>query len=231
MHVDPILSCVPDPGAWDRYARWFEDVERGAHAYDVREQEDRLVSVAGADLAFPQNPQGRFGIERFRRFLGALLAADWLTYAAPDDRANLLRLGFVLERFPEGFRAWFAPFEGGWIPVGYSGWYPIDEPTFQRLETNDPPWRDRAIVPMTSVSAGDFLYLFNYSILPQLRRGEGSRKLLGALSEAILPVQSRGIAAITVSEDGSRVARRFELSFRHEIRVGASREEIWTSGV
>lgn len=226
--MDTILKSIPDPGHWDEYQQWFEGLERVAPTLST-DAADSLVDVSGGNLSVPANPVGRFGVERFRRFLGAILAADWLTYAAPDDRADFLRLGFVIDRFPEGFRAWFVADGGRWIPVGYSGWYPIDAPTFLRLETNNPPWRDRAVVPLTHVAEGDFLYLFNYSILPAFRRGTGSRRLLRALADEIKPVASAGLAAITVSDDGCRVAANFGLTFKKPITVGRSPEQIWTS--
>lgn len=228
--VDEILDMVPDLGRWDEYARWFDDLERRTEHRYLTASHEHLVSVSGSDLGLPTEPTGRFGSERFRRFLGAVLAADWLTYEAPDDRANVLRLAFVLDRFPEGFRTWFSKENAGWTPIGYSGWYPIDSATYERLRTNAPPWRDRAIVPMTSLSKGDFLYLFNYSILPAFRKGIGSRRLIQCLASEVGMVGSRGMAAITVSDDGARVARRFGLSHRHEIQVGFSLEQIWVSG-
>lgn len=230
MEPDEILNSIPDPGCWEEYARWFEMLERTASHEVAAELGPSLVSISGGDLALAADPRGRFGDQRFRRFLGAVLAADWLTYTAPDDRANLLRLGFVLDRFPAGFRVWFAASKGGWLPVGYSAWYPIDELTYQRFKTNHPPWRDRAVVPMTDTSEGDYLYLFNYSVLPAFRKGEGSRRLIRQLAAEVAPVGSRGMVAITVSDDGSRVATRFGLRFRHSIQVGASREEVWLSG-
>lgn len=229
QHDDDILSSVPDVGRWDEYVTWFGDLERRADQGLAAVSAAPLASMGGADLGLSEDPSGRFGIERFRRFLGAVLAADWLTYKAPDDRANLLRLAFVLDRFPKGFRVWFLETETGWMPVGYSGWYPIDHLTYERLEKNNPPWRDRAIVPMTSLSEGDFLYLFNYSILPTFRKGDGSRRLIKTLASEVSVVNSKGMAAITVSDDGSRVAGAFGLSKRSDILVGESPEQIWTS--
>lgn len=221
------LASIPDPGRWDEYYQWFEDLERAARTL-TGDASDSLTSVSGSDLALPTNPVGSFGLERYRRFLGAILAADWLTYEAPDDRADFPRLSFVTSRFPIGFRAWFATQEGRTIPVGYSGWYPIDAPTFSRLEHNDPPWEDRAVVPLTATSKQNFLYLFNYSILPAFRRGNGSRRLLGALADEIASIDVAGIAAITVSDDGCRVASRFGMTFKKFITVGTSPEQIWT---
>lgn len=230
MNMDDILGSIPDPGTWNAYARWFDVLEQRVPDLPLAEQGERLVSVGGGDLGLPADPRGRFGVERFRRFLGAVLASDWLAYAAPDDRVNVLRLGFVLDRFPEGFRVWFARDGSEHVPVGYSAWYPIDAPTYERFMTNNPPWRDRAVVPMTAATTGDFLYLFNYSILPALRRGAGSRSLLVRLAEEVTAVRSRGMVAITVSDDGSRVAKRFNLSYAYPIQVGRSREEVWLSG-
>jgi hypothetical protein len=224
---DP-LEHTPDPGLWNDYVAWFETLRSRAGSIP---SDAELRPVEGTRFAAPTNPYGCFASADFRRFLGATLAADWLTYQAPDDRATLPRLVFVLERFPKGFRTWFArTHDARWLPVGYSAWYPIDAPTFDRFVKNEPPWRDRAVVPLTQEKTGDHLYLFNYSILPQFRRGAGSRELLQHLAADLALCKSNGLVAITVSDDGARVAHRFGLSHRHEIVVGDSREQIWVSG-
>jgi len=228
MDVDRILSSIVDPGQWEAYASWFASLEARAASLTADVPGEALIAVRGDDLALPVDPVGRFGVDRFRRFLGAVLAADWLTYAAPDDRANILRLGFVIDRFPQGFRVWFLATNAGWLPVGYSGWYPIDAATYRRLVTNDPPISDRAFVPLTSADSDGYIYIFNYSILPPFRDGVGSRRLLRRLNEEMCAVAPRGMAAITVSPEGAAVAARFGLTFRHTIKVGESFEDIWT---
>ncbi len=222
-----LLHQVEDPGAWDAWARWYDALERRAWELTESAAEGPLVSLEGAALALDTLPGERFRDERFRRFLGAVLAADWLTYASPDERVAFGQLCFTLDRFPSGFRVWFARLEGSVVPVGYSAWHPIDAATWRRFETHDPPWHDRALVSLTRAQEGDYLYLFNYSVLAPWRRGEGSRALLRGLAQDVAKVSPRGMVAITVSDDGSRVARRFGLARRGEITVGASREEVW----
>lgn len=223
-----LLRQIPDPGQWDTYATWFETLATGTSRIPG---DAVLLSVSGAEVATASGIYGRFGSENFRRFLGAILAADWLTYEVASDRVDLPRLVFVLDRFPDGFRAWFARADDdSWLPIGYSAWYPIDHATYGRFVNNDPPWRDRAVVPIKSQTHGDYAYLFNYSVLPQFRRGAGSRGLLESLRTDLTKLRSRGLVAITVSDDGARVARRFGLTRRHEIEVDAAREEIWVSG-
>lgn len=226
-HDDRLLHELEDPGAWDAWARWYDALERRARGLTESAAEIPLVSLDGAALALDPIAGERFRDERFRRFLGAVLAADWLTYASPDERVAFGQLCFTLDRFPSGFRVWFARVEGALMPVGYSAWHPIDVATWRRFETHDPPWRDRALVSLTRAQEGDYLYLFNYSVLAPWRRGEGSRALLRGLAQDVAKVSPRGLVAITVSGDGARVAGRFGLAPRGEITVGESREEIW----
>lgn len=226
-HDDRLLHQVEDAGAWDAWARWYDALERRARGLTESAAEIPLVSLDGAALALDPIAGERFRDERFRRFLGAVLAADWLTYASPDERVAFGQLCFTLDRFPSGFRVWFARVEGALMPVGYSAWHPIDVATWRRFETHDPPWRDRALVSLTRAQEGDYLYLFNYSVLAPWRRGEGSRALLRGLAQDVAKVSPRGLVAITVSGDGARVAGRFGLAPRGEITVGESREEIW----
>jgi hypothetical protein len=59
---------------------------------------------------------------------------------------------------------------------------------------------------------GNYLYLFNVSIVPPLRGGTAqSRLLMQRYAADLAGVKKLGMAAVTVSEDGARVSRRFGL--------------------
>ena len=71
------------------------------------------------------------------------------------------------------------------------------------------------------------VYLFNYSIAPELRRSEASRALIAGLADdlAAMP-QSMPVAALCVSAEGVRVAERFGLRDHARIEVGGDLETV-----
>lgn len=201
-----VLDSLPILGPPD-LSRWLEErlALLGAAA---------AGSVAGAGMRAVDAAAAGAGVHG-PRLLPALLLCDWACYPRPQDRVEPGRLREVVEAFPAGFRAYFARFaaagDPGWLPVGYSGWFPIAEETFRLFRAGSPRLADRRrIRPLSSLSPqGDFLYLFNYSVLPALRGTACARRLLGELGIEIGRTAIRGLCAITVSEDGARVARRF----------------------
>jgi len=65
--------------------------------------------------------------------VNSALLADWLVYVDPADRVDYHRLKRIMEMFPAGFRVWFlriTPNE--FVPVGYTGWYPLAKNLFLR---------------------------------------------------------------------------------------------------
>lgn len=152
------------------------------------------------------------GAQEREQHLSALMLADWRSYTAPDDRVSYPRLRRAAQGFPEGFRSWWLPFAGDhWEPVGYSGWHPISSATFEALEHSTSA-EDRDVPPEQTRGTEPLVYLFNYSVAPFLRGSETARRLLRALKLDIKACKPQGLAAITVSADGERVARRWGLA-------------------
>jgi hypothetical protein len=162
------------------------------------------------------------------RLWAATLVADWAVYASRADRVDAARLLFVMTRFPAGFRTWFGRTDAGWLPLGYTGWYPIEETAFRRLESNRPPLTDRAIVPLTDLPTRPYLYLFNYSIVQGFWKTPFSRRLMRGLADDIARISPAGLAAIAVSEDGIRAAKRFGMRKTGEFAVDGEKEWILT---
>jgi hypothetical protein len=145
-----------------------------------------------------------------RRFLAGTLLADWACFESAADRVDLPRLRHVIDTFPGGFRLWLCRIaDGQYTPVGYTGWYPIAAKTFETMLHHPETIPNRGFMaPCTGTQAGGAIYIFNYSILPGLRRLPHSRTLLQTLSGELLSAAPQPLAAVAVSDDGIRVARR-----------------------
>ena len=143
-------------------------------------------------------------------FYRAVLDADWACYPEPDDQVDGKRLDYTLSLFADGFRLWQCPDQDG-VPriVGYTGWYPIAPGIFSVLENTPEQLSHRGeIMPCKNLSP-HYLYLFNYSLIDTLHHTSTSRQMLTMLADDIRRVNPVGLAAITVSPAGQRVARRF----------------------
>lgn len=212
-----VLEAVPDLVDIGGATRWFEErraVLRGLEASPAVLASFRATEV-GRALGEAAPPFGLYADATFRKLVLAVLLADWACYEAPVDQIHFDRLLHVMHVFPAGFRVWWAEVPGvGWLPVGYTGWIPISAVTFEVLETRAGELQNRALPVLPALEAGaeaegSYVYLFNYSIVAGLRGTECSRRLLRGLADDVGAVRLRGMAAITVSEDGARVAERF----------------------
>jgi hypothetical protein len=174
---------------------------------------------------------GRYGDSRFRKFVAAAFLADIASYPEPVDQVGFERLMYVMHVFPRGFRVWGATMPDGlWLPVGYSGWYPIPETSFEILEQKTESVRDRMVVPLpTVVPEESYLYLFNFSIIEPLRRTDASRHLLRAFAEDITRQAARGLVAITVSAEGGRVVEQFQMKKTGTILIDGNEESVYTA--
>ncbi len=136
----------------------------------------------------------------------------------------------MVHAFPRGFRVWSAEVPGaGRLPVGYTGWYPVSEATFGSLERDAASRHDRMVVPLAEGERrGSFLYLFNFSVVPQLKGTSAARGLVQAYARDLDAEEPLGLAAITVSADGERVATRFGMT-RTGTVGGAGDERVFTA--
>ena len=173
---------------------------------------------------------GLYPLEVWRKFTLATFLADLLSYSKPVDQVNFDRLLFVMHGFPQGFRVWWLRLgDGSAFPVGYSGWYPMDESTFDIFEKNPHCLRSRMVVPCLDERENNpFIYIFNYSVIPSLKKTILSRKLMECYLRDLNSKKYQGLACFTVSEDGVRIANRLGMSLSGHLDLDGSKEGIYT---
>lgn len=229
LPVETSLRSIPDWSDWKKFHAWLhkgiQHVQRlqSGSAY-------QLIAVEGKEIAklATNSPFGWYSESTWRRFAAATFLADLSCYQTPADRVNFERLLLVLHAFPEGFRTWgVLDEEGDWLPVGYSGFYPIAEETFAQLTQADPRLASRWILPISSLPGQDaYVYLFNYSIALPLQKSFHSKRLLSSLAADLAAFAPGGMATIAVSPDGIRVAKRFGLQPAGTLRFGNLTEQV-----
>ncbi|AKT39488.1 hypothetical protein [Chondromyces crocatus] len=232
---DRVLVSMAEPADVDGARVWFEARLALLQALVPSPAlEASFCSTSVVDVLEPPVPPfGRYGHSRWRKLVLATLLADWACYPTPGDQVSFARLLQVMETFPEGFRVWWAELPGeGWLPVGYTGWVPIQEVTFDHLETRAAALRVRTLPVLPAVDPeGAYIYLFNYSIIGPLRKTSCSRRMMRALAMDIEALPLRGLAAITVSEEGARVAERFGMAESGVIGVDGTPDRAYTRRV
>lgn len=168
----------------------------------------------------------------WQHFTGAALAADRACYPRSADRAEPARLFAVMAAFPAGFQVYFAQLpDGTSLPVGYTGWYPVAEDIFAQLYNTPGEIKHRGFIkPLSTLSdKGDYIYLFNYSIIPSLRGTAQSRQLIKDYAATLKNIAIKGMAAVTVSEDGARIAEKFGLSCRGDMTHDGDVERVYAA--
>ena len=217
-------------GDWDALPARLQGVI--AQARDVALTAEIAASFQAIEdaPALAPGPLGRCGDARFRALVGATFAADLACYAEPRDQVSFDRLLDAMRAFPRGFRLWGARTSGGaWLPLGYTGVVPIAAETFERLERGA---ASLAGPPFTALSAvepgGSFLYLFNYSVVPRLRGTAMAARVVKGLADDVARTPHLGLAALTVSRDGERVAARFGMEARGGVSGAEKHETAFT---
>ena len=135
-----------------------------------------------------------------------------------------------MHAFPQGFRIWWIQLpSGAWWPVGYTGWYPMLENVFDVFDKNPERLKNRMVVPNpSSVGQKPYLYLFNYSAAPSMKKSALTKELMKKYVQDIEAQNASGIACITVSEDGVGVAKRFGMKLTGYLNLDGVQEGIYT---
>lgn len=229
-----ILQDVPDFTSWEKARVWLK---KGLQAVQTLSPSlmlhAEIVSMEWADIE--QESDGFFGCyssEHWRKFVLATFLADLISYPNTVDQVNFDRLLFVMHGFPQGFRIWWINISNQlWVPAGYTGWYPMNETMFELLKQSPERLRGRMVVPATEPNREkSYLYLFNYSAAPMFKHSSFSKRLMERYAEDIKDQQADGLACITVSEDGARMAIRFQMSFTGYLNSRGTTEKIYVRG-
>jgi hypothetical protein len=224
-----LFDELPDLSDWKEVERWIAGrlaaLEKSSFADDVR------ATFTGMEFA-PSSPAmlGGFSSSRWRKLMLAAFAADWACYAGQADRVDFARLAHAIATFPAGFRVWFCRMEDGrHTPVGYSGWFPISAGVFSLLLERPETVSHRGLMtPLPRLDEPAYLYLFNASIVPQLRGASPqSALLMRRFADDIGGVRKKGLLSLTVSEDGRRFSRRFGMTQKGSIIVDGETEDIF----
>jgi hypothetical protein len=232
MDAGSLLNDVPDIGNPDLARSWIEARLAAIASAIFDEPVTRTFAAITAPDPDSFEPMlGAYSSPQWRRFALAAFLADWACYDKPADRADFARLLYVLACFPAGFRVWMCRLpDGQYTPVGYTGWYPVPPRAFDIAYTNPETITHRGFMgPLRALQPeGNYLYLFNASIVPQLRPGTAqSRLLMQSYAADMAPVKKLGMAAVTVSEDGARVSGRFGLKYVGEMMFEDEPEQVF----
>jgi hypothetical protein len=225
-----MLLAVPGAGDAPAVEAWLD--ARRAFLRDLRPSDAGAASVEPLThtAAAPPGPLGRHADPRWRAFVLGTFLADLASYPEPVDQVDLARLLYLMHVFPRGFRLWGAEAPDlGWVPVGYSGWYPIAETSFARLAQPVPSLRDRLVPALPEVApGGSFLHVFNFSVVRALRGTVASKRLVRALAADLAGERALGLSAITVSPEGARVCARFGMERTGSLVVDGCEEGVFT---
>jgi hypothetical protein len=229
MQSNGPLFDIPDLSDWGDVERWVEGrlsaLQRSSFSGDI--------CSTFTDMEFgPSSTQmlGGFSSSRWRKLVLAAFAADWACYPRRADRVVFARLAHATSTFPAGFRVWFCRLEDGCnTPVGYSGWYPIPESIFSLLRQRPETVIARGLIsPLPKLDDPAYLYVFNASIVPQLRGGSlQSRLLMRRLAEDIAGIRKKGLLSVTVSEDGRRFSRRLGMTQQGSSAANGEIEDVF----
>lgn len=171
------------------------------------------------------------GGERVKFVIGALIV-DWACYDAEADRADFQRLYDVFSAFPRGFRLWLCQTASGeQIPVAYTGWYPISPSAFEKAHTApNTLLHRRELWPLNGISQdGNYIWLFNYSIIASLRRSIESRRMLKEYAEDIKRIPVLGMAAAVLSEASKSVVAKFGMTYSGDMMHDGVAENVFST--
>lgn len=224
-----LLEGLPDFTSWDEAQGWIKDM-----------QELPLDGISNAQFALlewsdiQEEPKSSFGLyasTNWRKFVLATFAADLVSYPEPVDQVNFDRLLFVMHAFPQGFRTWWIKLANQpWRPVGYTGWYPMLDTMFETFQNSPEKLKNRMVVPNNTIDGdGPILYLFNFSCAAELKKTALSKALMARCAEDIAKQNPKGLACITVSDDGIRIAKRFGMACSGHLTIDNTPEGVFVT--
>ncbi len=205
------LDEVPDFSSWEKAALWIEEGLKDAESYSAQTLENAQIGSLSWSGTAADSRFGLYASKEWQKFVMAAYLADLLSYPSPPDQVTFDRLAFVMHSFPEGFRVWFIKQQDGpWRPIGYTGWYPMLESAYEIFSHNPEKLTSRMVVPTRG--SKPYIYLFNCSVVAPFKKQPLTKALMTHLADDIQREDPEGLACITVSEDGIRVATRFDMT-------------------
>lgn len=191
---------------------------------------EELISLEWKQINDSHDPLfGLYASINWRKFVLAVFFADIVSYMEEVEQVSFERLLFVLHRYPQGFKTWWIKIGGAYWPVGYTGWYPMSKTAYEVFKNAPDSLSDRMVVPEISTNKHPFLYLFNYSVAPQFKKTILSKILVKEFVEEIKKQEPKGLACITVSEEGEKVASQFGMRHTGNLIMDKSKEKVFTS--
>lgn len=225
---ESILRSIPDFYDEEEALRWIIKGKQLIQELDPSSIADDSISYLEWNGTNQKQDVlwGLYSSVKWRKIVLATFLADLVSYSEPADQVNFDRLLYVMHQFPTGFRTWCVRLsDQSWWPVGYTGWYPMLETTFEQFENNSSTLKNRMVVPELS---SKYLYLFNFSVAPQFKKSVISSMLLKQYIQDICAQKAQGLACITVSNDGVRVAKSLEMEYSGDISVEGHSESVFT---
>jgi hypothetical protein len=231
--IDPqsLLTIIPDFLEWEKARLWLEEGQKLMQsAPNIKKINIRVLEWS--DIALPATPYfGLYSLEIWRKFAFAVYFTDLISYQNPIERESFERLLFILHAFPQGFRIWWMRIHDLWLPVGYSAWHPMLETAFEVFENSPERLKDRMVVPCKLSQDPPFIYLFNSSAAPHLNKSLLTKRLMQYFIRDIENTHYKGLACITVSKDGDRVATRLKMRHAGDFSIGDSLEGVYVKRI
>lgn len=224
-----LLESVPDFFQEDKILQWILEGKDRIENFCIR-QDTEFLSLDWSEIAQEQkNLLGFYPLKNWRKFVLSVYFADIVSYPLVDQ-VSFERLLFVMHTFPQGFKTWWIKISHEvWLPAGYSAWYPMLETTFELFEKYPEKLKDRMVVPHFSLSnLKPYLYLFNFSVAPIFKSTEMTKLLIKKLVQDVHAQNYAGLACITVSDDGKRIANRFGMSHKGDLNLNGRLEGVYT---
>jgi hypothetical protein len=236
MTIDPplLLKSIPDSRESEPSATQIEDwltpYKNVIRSLSIESIDWNTIQVLESPAESKVKPApDRNADPNWRRWVLGLFLADLISYPEASDQAELHRLAAVAAAFPQGFSLYSIQISGAWWPVGYTGWYPITSQTFKILEKKAESLQNRRVTPSSlNPAEPPFLYLFNYSVASVFKKTPLSKLLMSRYAGQIKNQTPQGLAAIAVSEDGSRVAKRFGMELTGQFKVDHKVDQVFT---
>lgn len=227
--LNEILKSIPDFSSWKDALLWLQEGQNAVQRISPQYALDAdAVSMEWKEIEQKSEaPFGLYAVENWRKFVLATFLADLASYQQPVDQVSFDRLLFVMHAFPQGFRTWWIKISNRWWPVGYTGWYPMFQTMYDIMRLRPESLRNRMVLPNTHSTNKPYLYLFNFSVAPMFKGSDLAKILMKRYVIDIIDQNARGMACITVSDDGVRISTRLGMACTGYLKIDGIPEGVY----